>query len=79
MSDSKHVFLKRGDARGEVDAALARLAARGVAREASGLDKCIHVTQAEQTVLMVDGRDTPLAAEMRGKPGWTEPGDVPLA
>lgn len=79
MADPKHVFLKRGDARGEVDAALARLAARGVPREAAGLDKCIHVTQAEQTVLMVDGRDAPLAAEMRGKPGWTEPGDVPLA
>ncbi|HEX2202388.1 MAG TPA: hypothetical protein VHG91_03780 [Longimicrobium sp.] len=78
MDAPRHVFLKRGDARGEVDAALARLAARGVSREASGFDKCIHVTQAEQTVLMVDGRDSPLAAEMRGAAGWMEPGDEPV-
>ena len=73
-----HVFIKAGDAQGEVDAALAALQARGVSREASGLHKCLYVTQAAQTVLMVADRASPLSAELRGRPGWQEPGDVGL-
>jgi hypothetical protein len=73
-----HVLIRRGDARGEVDEALETLAARGVDREAARVHKYLYVTQAEQTVVMVDGRDAPLAAELRGRPGWSEPGDVPL-
>jgi hypothetical protein len=73
-----HVFTKGGDACAEVDDALRALAARGVARDASGYVKCMHVTRAEQTVVMITTRDAPLAAELRGRPGWREPGDVPL-
>jgi hypothetical protein len=73
-----HVFTKDGDALAEVDDALRALAARGVTREASGFAKYLHVTQAQQTVVMLESRESPLAAELRGRPGWREPGDVPL-
>jgi len=49
-----------------------------VAREASGFHKYLHVTQVEQTVVMVAARDCPLAAELRGRTGWGEPGYVPI-
>lgn len=73
-----HILTKRGDARAEVDAALRALASRGTPREASGFHKYMHVTNAEQTVVMVTERGCPLAAELRATPGWGEPGDVPL-
>jgi hypothetical protein len=73
-----HVLIRKGDALAEVDAALKALEGRGVSREASGFHKYMHVTQAAQTVVMVQHRDAPLAAELRGRPGWSEPGDVPL-
>jgi hypothetical protein len=73
-----HVLVRKGDALAEVDAALKALEGRGVSREASGFHKHMHVTQAAQTVVMVERRDCPLAAELRGRPGWTEPGDEPL-
>lgn len=73
-----HVLIHKGDALAEVDAALKALEGRGVSREASGFHKYMHVTQAAQTVVMVQGRQSPLAAELRGRPGWMEPGDVPL-
>lgn len=73
-----HVMVKRGDALAEIDAALAALQARGVSREASGFHKYLHVTRAEQTVVMVESRESPLAAELRARGGWTEPGDRPL-
>lgn len=73
-----HVLVKAGDALAEVDAALKALEGRGVARAASGFHKYLHVTQAAQTVVMVESRGSPLAAELRGRPGWAEPGDVPL-
>jgi hypothetical protein len=73
-----HVLTRGGDARAEVDDALRALEARGVSREASGFHKYLHVTRAEQTVVMVARRDCPLAAELRGRRGWSEPGDVPL-
>ena len=73
-----HVLTRSGDAMAEVDDALRALEARGVDREASGFHKYMHVTQARQTVVMVESRGSPLAAELRGRPGWTEPGDVPL-
>ena len=77
MAETWHVMTRRGDARGEVDDALRALEARGVSREASGFHKYLHVTRAEQTVLMVARRDAPLAAELRGR-GWDEPGDQPI-
>ena len=73
-----HVLTRAGDARAEVDEALRALAARGVDREGSGFHKYLHVVQAEQTVVMVERRDSPLAADLRARPGWREPGDVPL-
>lgn len=72
------MLTKEGDACAEVDGALAALQARGVSREASGFHKCLHVTRAAQTVVMVARRDSPLSAELRRRPGWREPGDVPL-
>ncbi len=73
-----HVLVKAGDALAEVDAALKALEGRGVSRAASGFHKHLHVTQAAQTVVMVETRESPLAVELRGRPGWAEPGDVPL-
>jgi hypothetical protein len=78
MAAPLHVFVRDGDALSEVDDALGALAARGVPREASGFAKYMHVVQAKQTVVMIESRDSPLAAELRGRPGWREPGDVPL-
>ena len=79
MADPRyHVMTKSGDARAEVDAALDALGGRGVSREASGFHKVLHVTRVEQTVVMVAARDAPLAAELRGRTGWGEPGHVPI-
>ena len=61
-----------------VEAALEALKARGVSREGAGLYKCMYVTRADQTVLMTESRDSALAVEMRGRPGWGEPGDRQL-
>lgn len=73
-----HVLIHKGDALSDVDAALKALEGRGVSREASGFHKYMHVTQAGQTVVMVQNRQSPLAAELRARSGWAEPGDVPL-
>jgi hypothetical protein len=73
-----HVLIHKGDALADVDAALKALEGRGVSREEAGFHKYMHVTQAAQTVVMVQSRQSPLAAELRARPGWTEPGDVPL-
>jgi len=74
-----HVLTRDGDGCGEVDEVLRALEARGVSREAAGFVKCMYVTRAEQTVAMVRGRASPLAAELRARRGWREPGDAPLA
>ena len=73
-----HVFTKPGDVLHELEAAIAALASRGVAREAAGMYRGMYVTRADQTVVMTESRDSPLAIELRGVPGWREPGDVPL-
>lgn len=39
---------------------------------AAGLQRVIYVTRANQTVVMVTGRDTPLARALRSA-GWQEP------
>ena len=78
MSDVFHVFTRQGDAVREVEAALEALKARGVSRQDAGLYKCMFVTRADQTVLMTETRDTPLAVEVRARGGWLEPGDQPL-
>ncbi len=80
MSDTVyHVFTKRGDALHEVEGAVAALKARGTPREAAGMYKGMYVTRADQTVVMTESAESPLALELRGLPGWSEPGDRPLA
>jgi hypothetical protein len=64
------VFIKRGDSRGEVDALVRELS---LTPEAAGLQKYIYASQANQTVVMVSGREVPLARSLRGRPGWLEP------
>lgn len=79
MSQSpSHIFIKKGYALREVDAALARCAARGVERAAAGFNKYLFATQADQTIVFLGGRNVPLAGELRALPGWSEPGDQPL-
>lgn len=74
MSPPAHpVFIKRGDARSEVDRLLEELKRAHGSAEAVGFHKYIHVTKADQTVVFVTGRDTPLAAALRGRAGWQEP------
>ena len=65
-----HVFVKRGDARAEVDSLLKEL---GTEPEAAGLHKYFYVAQAHQTAVMLAGGDVPLAAALRGRKGWQEP------
>jgi len=79
MSQSpSHIFIKKGDALREVDAALERCAARGVDRAAAGFNKYLFATQADQTIVFLASRDAPLAGELRALRGWAEPGDEPL-
>ncbi len=74
-----HIFIKKGDALREVDAALARCAERGVDRAAAGFVKYLFATQADQTIVFLTSRGAPLAAELRTLGGWSEPGDEELA
>lgn len=67
------VFIKRGDARAEVDRILEELKRAHGSAEAAGFQKYLHVSKANQTVVMVTGRETPLAAVLRGRAGWLEP------
>ena len=64
------VFVKRGDARAEVDALLAELQH---APDSAGFHKYLHVARADQTVVLVVSRDAPLARALRARPGWDEP------
>ena len=73
-----HVFTRAGDAVRDVEAAVEALKARGISKADAGLYKCMYVTRADQTVLMTESRDSALASEVRGRGGWTEPGDRPL-
>jgi len=64
------VFVRRGDARSEIDRLVAEL---GTAPEAAGLHKYIYAAKADQTVVMVASRSAPLAGALRGRAGWIEP------
>ena len=66
-----HVLIKQGDARAEVDALLREL---GLTGDAAGMHKYIFAAQANQTVVMTTDRTAPLAAALRGRRGWQEPG-----
>lgn len=74
-----HVFTRAGDAVRDVEAAVDALKARGISKADAGLYKCMYVTRADQTVLMTESRESALASEIRGRGGWAEPGDEPLA
>lgn len=65
-----HVFVKRGDARAEVDSLLKEL---GAGPEGAGFHKYIYVAQAHQTAVMLTGPDAALAGALRGRKGWQEP------
>jgi hypothetical protein len=67
------VFIKRGDARAEVDQLLAEL--RAAHGDDTGFHKYLFVTRAEQTVVMLTDREGPLAEALRGRRGWSEPGE----
>ena len=69
------VFIKRGDARREVEAVAGEL---GMDATAAGLRKSIYAAKADQTVVLVTRRDSPLAAGLRAR-GWQEPRDEPGA
>ncbi len=71
------VFIKRGDARPEVDRLLAELKRTHGSAGHAGFHKYLYVSKAGQTVVMVTGRDTPLPAALRGRVGWQEPLDTP--
>lgn len=63
------VFIRDGDLREEVEHLARRL---GGDASAAGLHKVIHAARANQTVVMVTDRETPLAMELR-RQGWQEP------
>lgn len=69
-----HVLTHRGDACAEVDRVLEELKREHGPEAETGFHKCLHVTRADSTVVMVDGPDAPLARALRGRPGWEEPG-----
>jgi hypothetical protein len=75
---ASHIFIKKGDALREVDAALERLQRTGTDRAAAGFTKYLFATQAEQTIVFLTAREVPLAAELRALRGWSEPGDQEL-
>lgn len=62
------VFTRGGDAIEEVE----RIVASSGGAAAAGLQRSIYVTRANQTVVMVTGRETPLARALRAA-GWDEP------
>ncbi|HLL46399.1 MAG TPA: hypothetical protein VK399_06810 [Longimicrobiaceae bacterium] len=71
-----HVLTRKGDSRPEVDRTLAELKRAHGAEVDAGFHKYMHVTQTNMTVVMVHSVDSLLAAALRGRPGWTEPGLV---
>ena len=69
-----HVFTKKGDARAEVDKALAEMKRMYGPDVDVGFGKYMYVTKADMTVVMVGAADSLLAGVLRRRPGWTEPG-----
>ncbi|CAN5729638.1 hypothetical protein BH20GEM3_BH20GEM3_08880 [soil metagenome] len=67
------VFIRRGDGRAEVDEILHQLEERSLPGEDLGFAKYLYVTKADQTVVIVTSRGTPLAQALRARPGWSEP------
>jgi hypothetical protein len=69
-----HVFTKKGDARAEVDRALAEMKRMHGPDVDTGFNKYMYVTKADMTVVMVGAADSLVATALRGRAGWTEPG-----
>lgn len=67
-----HVFTKRGDACGEIEAALREL---GMDAPAAGLHRYFFVTRVNQTVALTGDARVPIAALLRDR-GWAEPGNA---
>jgi hypothetical protein len=79
MSDGTfHIFTRAGNGTPDIEAVQKRMKSRGLDAAASGFAKHILVTQADQTVVFLTGRDVPFADELRRLPGWREPGDKPV-
>ena len=68
------VFTRRGDARAEVDEVVHQLEEQYGPAQPVGFVKYLYVTKADQTVVLVTSRNAPLAAALRARPGWIEPG-----
>jgi hypothetical protein len=64
------VFIRRGDATSELNQLISQL---GSDPEAAGLRKFFYVARADQTVVMLSGREVPLGKALRGRKGWEEP------
>ena len=73
-SPEYHVFTRKGDSRAEVDRLLAELKRAHGADVDAGFHKYMYVSKADMTVVMVHAADSLLAAALRARPGWTEPG-----
>ncbi len=71
------VFIRRGDARAEVDRLLAELKTVHGSASQAGFHKYLYVTKADQTVVFVTRRDAPIAVALRGRGGWQEPREQP--
>lgn len=72
-ADAFPVFLRRGDARAEVDALLRELRERHGADADLGFHKYLFVTRADQTVVMVTSLAAPLAQALARRGGWQRP------
>ncbi len=66
-----HVLIKAGDASAEVERVVRTLGSA----EAAGVHGHFFVQRADQTVVMALGPDSPISVALRGKPGWTAPGE----
>lgn len=69
------VFTKRGDARSELEAIAREVAGDPVT---AGVHRSIYAARANQTVVLITDRNSPLAAALRAR-GWDEPRDAPGA
>lgn len=69
-----HVLTRKGDSRPDVDRLLAELKRAHGDDVDAGFHKYMYVTQTNMTVVMVHSVDSLLAAALRGRPGWAEPG-----
>lgn len=71
--ESHPVFTRAGDAVGEVQELVARLAAEHGSEREAGLHRVVYASRAGMTVVMVTTVGSPLARELRSRAAWAEP------